>query len=138
MGKNYLFMFNRRNFLKTLPLAGMAGQFNQVHALTSRKSANDYFGVHEFIENNPEAVFIMKTDIDVKTNDEAKKSAGMEFGRSVLVPKEDGVPITNLVTIKPKLPISPLKKYNGSMCLKESGSGISPISGRLTHRIRFF
>lgn len=99
-------MFNRRNFLKTLPLAGLAGQFSKVHALASRKSAADYFGVHKFIENNPEAVFIMKTNVDVKTNTEAKVQAGTDFARTVIVTvseEDGGVPLTHNVAIKPNL-----------------------------------
>jgi len=97
-------MLNRRNFLKTASAASGLGLTGILNTLASRhQDSSGFFGVHEFIENNPEAVFIMKTDIDVKTNDEAKKQAGMEFGRSVIVPKEDGVPLTSLIPIKPNI-----------------------------------
>jgi len=96
-------MLNRRNFLKKAVLAsGTAMAVKPIKALGSRyQTSSDYFGVHEFIENHPEAVFIMRTDVDVKTNHEAVTSAGLAFGQSVFVPKDDGVPITSLLTIKP-------------------------------------
>lgn len=98
-------MLNRRNFLKKTALAsGTAMAVKPITALGSRQqTSSDYFGVHDFIENHPEAVFIMKTNVDVKTNHEAVTSAGQTFGQSVFVPKDDGVPITSLLTIKPNL-----------------------------------
>jgi len=98
-------MLNRRNFLKKAALAsGTAMAVKPIKALGSRhQTSSDYFGVHEFIENHPEAVFIMKTDVDVKTNHEAVTSAGQAFGQSVFVPKDDGVPITTILPIKPNI-----------------------------------
>jgi len=98
-------MLNRRNFLKKAALAsGTAMAVKPIKALSSRyQTSSDYFGVHEFIENHPEAVFIMRTDVDIKTNHEAVTSAGLAFGKSVFVPKDDGVPITTLLPIKPNI-----------------------------------
>jgi len=98
-------MLNRRNFLKKAALAtGSATMVKPIKALSSRyQTSSNYFGVHEFIENHPEAVFIMRTNVDVKTNHEAVTSAGLAFGQSVFVPKDDGVPITNLLAIKPNI-----------------------------------
>lgn len=68
--------------------------------------ATNYFTVHPFIVQNPDAVFIMKSQVDVKTNSEAIKQAGLAFGRSVLVPTDDpalGIPLSHRIAIKPNL-----------------------------------
>ena len=100
-------MLDRRTFLKIAAAAGGSAALNPMTALASRyQDSTGYFGVHSFIQNNPNAVFIMRTNVDVKTNSEACKSTGTSFGRSVFVPRtaeEGGVPITHMVPIKPNL-----------------------------------
>ncbi|MBN1291492.1 MAG: DUF362 domain-containing protein [Candidatus Latescibacteria bacterium] len=97
-------MINRRQFIKNSTYTAGAVATYPIKVTASRhQTSAEFFGVHEFIENNPEAVFIMKTDVDSKTNDEAKKQTGLEFGRSVIVPKENGIPVTSLIPIKPNL-----------------------------------
>ena len=97
-------MLNRRDFLKTVTAAGGFGFTGTINAMASRyQDSNGFFGVHSFVEDHPDAVFIMKTDVDVKTNGEKIKNAGMDFGRSVFIPKENGVPLTNLIPIKPNI-----------------------------------
>jgi hypothetical protein len=64
------------------------------------------FGIHPFILQNPESVFIMKTNIDRKTNSAAIRSAGLDFGRSVFGFSDDpdtGIPLSHRVVIKPNL-----------------------------------
>ncbi len=99
-------MYKRRSFLKTIAAAGLAGAAAPVTAdasLFGRKSAK-YYGVHPFIEEHPEAVFIMRTDVSVKTDAPAKKDVGERFARSVFVPmNKAGIPIGNKVAIKPNL-----------------------------------
>ncbi len=98
-------MITRRNFLKTAAMSGGVGLLKPVTVNASwfRKSTG-YFGVHPFVENHPEAVFIMKTDIDVKINAKANKKAGEDFVRSVIIPKEEsGIPVTHKIAIKPNL-----------------------------------
>jgi len=73
---------------------------------TRYRVSSGYIGVHSFIENLPEAVFIMLTNVDVKTNFQAKTRAGLAFGRSVFVPKDaksGGNPLTDKIAIKPNL-----------------------------------
>jgi len=95
---------HRREFMKTVAATGGAAALNPIRALGSRQQDSaGKFGVHEFIENNPNAVFIMRTNVDKKTNGDAIKQAALEFSRSVFVPREDGVPLTHLVPIKPNL-----------------------------------
>jgi uncharacterized protein (DUF362 family) len=72
---------------------------------TAHASLN-YFGLHPFIDNHPDAVFIMRTNVDVKTNGIAKKQAGYSFGKSVFVPltdSEGGFPLSEKIAIKPNL-----------------------------------
>ena len=100
-------MPDRRTFLKMAAAAGSSAVVAPILALDSRyQVSTGYFGVHPFIESHPEAVFIMRTNVDVKTNSEANKRVGLDFGRSVFVPKEKddgGVPLTDNIAIKPNL-----------------------------------
>ncbi|MCE5248654.1 DUF362 domain-containing protein [bacterium] len=100
-------MFNRRDFLKAAATASSVGFSSTVHSLTSRRQeSSGFFGVHPFVEKHPEAVFIMHTKVDDKTNSEAKLNAGLDFSRSVIVPRSEedgGVPLTNLIPVKPNL-----------------------------------
>jgi hypothetical protein len=99
---------NRRRFLQSAALAtGGAAALTPLKALASRyQSSAGFFGLHSFIENHPNSVFIMKTDVDVKTNGAAIKQASLSFARSVFVPKENGVPLTTIIPIKPNLTCS--------------------------------
>ena len=86
-------------------MSGGVGLFKPVTVNASwfRKSTG-YFGVQPFVENHPEAVFIMKTVIDSKIDAKAKKKAGEDFVRSVIIPKdESGIPVTHKIAIKPNL-----------------------------------
>ncbi len=63
-----------------------------------------YFGVHPFVEQHPEAVFIMRTRVDYKTNSESCKRVGLDFGRTVFVPMDKtGTPVTRDIATKPNL-----------------------------------
>ncbi len=101
-------MLNRRRFLKTAAVtAGGAAALSPLQALGSRyQNSTGFFGLHDFVENHPESVFIMRTDVDVKTNNTAKLQAGLAFSRSVFVPKANGVPLTSIIPIKPNLTCS--------------------------------
>ena len=62
-------MLNRRTFLKTTALAASAGMSGPIHVLAeSARETTGYFGAHPFVEEHPDAVFIMFTHVDVKTN----------------------------------------------------------------------
>jgi hypothetical protein len=94
-------MFNRRDFLKSSSLVGFLGPA-QVFAGTTKPSG--YFGVHPFVDQHPEAVFILRTHVDVKTNSDACKRAGLDLGRSLFVPMDNtGVPATYNIACKPNL-----------------------------------
>lgn len=97
---------DRRKFFKTSAISA-AGLSLVPKDMLAGKVDTTHFGVHQFIEENPEAVFIMRTDVDVKTNSAKIYEIGTAFAKSVLVPKEEGelgaVPISNMVAIKPNL-----------------------------------
>lgn len=100
-------MVTRREFLKTVSAAGVAATLSPSGLLArySRTTA-DGFCIHPFIESNPTAVFIMRTNVDVKTNSAAKKQVGLDFARSVFLPlntAEGGIPLTEKIVIKPNL-----------------------------------
>jgi hypothetical protein len=98
-------MMDRREFLETVVAGGaaMALAPAAMHAST-RDTKASYFGVHAFIESHPDAVFIMKTSVDVKTNETAIRAAGMNFGKGVFVPMTTpGIPLTQTIAIKPNI-----------------------------------
>ena len=109
----YKYRFSRRDFLKTTA-AGVLGLSAPVRALPSRRQTSGFFTVHPFIENHPEAVFIMPTHVDHMLYDAAKKDAGRAFGRSVFVPgNEGGIPLDISIPVK--------------MNLKTTGAGKFPL-----------
>ena len=118
-------MLSRRDFLKASTAAGTIGLTKPIEVLASRyQVSTGFFGVHPFIEANPDAVFIMRTDVDVKTNSEAMRQTGLDFGRSVLMPmneEDGGVPLTHNVAIKPNITCSSTSNNNYSL---EYGMGI--------------
>src|SRR5579862_1686983 len=92
-------MLNRRDFIKS---AGLMYPAAAAYAGVSKPSG--YFGVHPFVEQHPEAVFIMRTHVDTKTNSDACKRAGLDLGRSLFVPMDNtGVPVTHTIATKPNL-----------------------------------
>lgn len=98
-------MMNRRTFLRTVGAAGTSYVLSPevLFGRTPGTSA-PYFGVHPFIESNPEAVFVLLTTVDSKLNSTAKKQAGLDFANSVFIPlNAPGTPINANVAIKPNL-----------------------------------
>jgi len=101
-------MLNRRTFFKkTAALGAMSMVQPVISRQTHAKNSSGYFNVHPFIEEHPEAVFIMRTDVDQLSNHPAKKEAGQRFARSVIVPADaGGIPLTHMIPIKPNLTAS--------------------------------
>jgi hypothetical protein len=97
----------RRTFLKTTTVAAGATLLTPPNIFGKYfKNDDKCFGVHSFIENHPEAVFIMKTNIDVKTNAAAIKKAGLDFGDSVFINRtaaEGGTPVSTKIALKPNI-----------------------------------
>ncbi|MCE5251639.1 DUF362 domain-containing protein [bacterium] len=122
-------MPNRRDFLKTAALCALGSSLPfQVSA--SRRQASGYFSLHPFIENHPEAVFIMPTRIDNKMNAAAKLDAGLAFGRSVFVPGDKtGIPVTASIPVKMNLKTTgadqfPLEDIIGTIADPFFGEGV--------------
>lgn len=98
-------MINRRNFLKTSAAVIGGAQFVRPASVFSAPAApSGYFGVHPFVEQHPEAVFIMRTNVDYKTNSEACRQTGLDLGRSLLVPMDStGTPVSSYIATKANL-----------------------------------
>ena len=100
-------MASRREFLKTSALlSGSLGLIGRapVFAAEEKETPSGYFGVHPFVEQHPEAVFIMRTHVDRKTNSAACKQVGLTLGRSLFVPMDNtGIPLTHTIAAKPNL-----------------------------------
>ena len=98
-------MPRRRDFFKTsLLLAGAASVARPASVFAAASKPSGYFGVHPFVEQHPEAVFIMRTHVDKKTNSGACKQVGLDFGRTVFVPMDNsGAPVSSILATKPNL-----------------------------------
>lgn len=72
----------RRKFVQSSVLASAGLMLNPFKSFGNTNEFT-HFGLNPFILQNPDAVFIMKTNVDVKTNASAIKAAGLDFGRSV-------------------------------------------------------
>jgi hypothetical protein len=110
-------MSSRRDFLKSSTLLcgslGIMGRASVFAAESNHPSG--YFGVHPFVEQHPEAVFILRTHVDRKTNSAASKQVGLDLGRSIFVPMDNtGVPLTHNIATKPNLTAhDPVDKERG-------------------------
>jgi hypothetical protein len=98
-------MFSRRDFLTSSSLLYGGGSFlAPVSIIAAGSKPSGYFGVHPFVELHPEAVFILRTHVDYKTNSAACKRVGLDLGRSVFVPMDNtGIPVTHNIAAKPNL-----------------------------------
>jgi len=98
---------DRRSFIRSIALAGSGLMLHPMRVMSKQAgTAGNLFCVHPFVQDNPDAVFIMKTNVDVKTNAAAMKEAGLKFADSVLGLTEDqelGVPISHKFAFKPNL-----------------------------------
>ena len=98
-------MVSRREFLRTASLAGSALVLN-FRDLLSRPRYAAFFGLHNFVETHPDAVFIVRTGVDAKTNISALKDVGHQLGQTLFVAKPDGVagfPVSANVVLKPNI-----------------------------------
>ncbi len=98
-------MQSRRQFLRTLSITGGILMLDARRALGSNFSSK-YFGLNEFIEDNPDAVFVLRTNVDSKTDGSAIKAVGQQLGASLFQTKTDtssGYPTNTNVVIKPNI-----------------------------------
>jgi Domain of unknown function (DUF362) len=121
-------MFTRRDFLRLTALAapGVIPAVKSVAAPLVLPQA--YFGVHPFIENNPKAVFIRRTHVADKTDEEAKGQEGLALAREIFVPMDrPGIPVSRRIILKPNAGgtaegLTDVRFYEGVvMALKEIG-----------------
>jgi hypothetical protein len=98
-------ILDRRSFIRSSIVAGTGLMLNPLKAMSKKADAN-LFGVHPFVQDNPDAVFILRTNVDIKTNAAAIKEAGRAFADSVLGLTNDtekGVPLSHKFVFKPNL-----------------------------------
>ncbi len=96
---------SRRKLVKSSLLAGAGLMLNPFKSIGNPKLST-HFGLNPFILENPDAVFIMHTNVYAKTSSSFIKAAGLKFGRSVFSLTDntvDGIPLTHKVVIKPNL-----------------------------------
>jgi len=96
---------DRRKFVQSSLIAGAGMMFNPFRSF-GRQGRSSWFGVHPFIQQNPDAVFVMRTNVNLKTNSAAIKNAGLDFGRSVFGITDNadtGIPLSHKIVIKPNL-----------------------------------
>ncbi len=98
-------MLSRRDFLKSSSLiGGSLGFLGQASIFAGDLKPSGCFGVHPFVEQHPEAVFILRTHVDYKTNSAACKRAGLDLGRSIFVPMDNtGISVSYNIAAKPNL-----------------------------------
>jgi hypothetical protein len=98
-------MISRRDVMRySAWLGGSLAVADQIPVFAGESKPSGYFGVHPFVEEHPEAVFILPTHVDRKTNSDAAKRVGLDLGRSIFVPMDDtGVPVIRKIAAKPNL-----------------------------------
>lgn len=109
-------MSSRREFLKASALlSGSLGLIGQTPVFAAEEKPSGYFGVHPFVDQHPEAVFIMRTHVDHKKNSAACKQAGLDLGHSLFVPMDNtGIPLTHIIAAKPNITAhDPVDKKRG-------------------------
>jgi len=101
---------SRRDFIKSAALgtaaaAAVAASFPKVvsAAATTNREAKGFFGLHPFIEKNPKAVFIRRTNVPHKLHEEAKRNEGLKLAREIFVPMDGapGIPVSHRIVLKP-------------------------------------
>lgn len=98
-------MVSRREFLKSAAAAGNMIWLDPRRAAASMLGTS-YFGVNEFIESHPDAVFVLKTNVGVKTDTAGLLDAGYNLCKTLFVGKpgpENAYPVTANVAIKPNI-----------------------------------
>ena len=91
----------RRDALKG-GLAALAGALVPESMVRAASRPARYFSLHSFIEKNPKAVFIRRTNVAHKMDAEAKRLEGLKLAQSIFVGRDDaGIPITHRVLLKP-------------------------------------
>ncbi|MFN7993514.1 MAG: hypothetical protein U0Q18_07930 [Bryobacteraceae bacterium] len=92
---------SRRDFLRTSAL-GAIYPATGLHLSAATRIPQPYFGLHPFIEANPKAVFIKRTHVPHKMDEDAKRREGLQLSREIFVPMDrPGVPVSHRIILKP-------------------------------------
>ena len=96
-------MLTRRDLFRSSALAAAGSLANLELNAAPARLPQTRFAVHPFIEANPKAVFIKRTRVPHKMDEESKLREGVSFAREVFVPTEDpnGIPVSHRVILKP-------------------------------------
>jgi len=95
-------MVTRRDFLRTGALAAVGAIPGVRVAGAAFLPPEAYFGLHPFIESNPKAVFIRRTHVPHKMDEEAKRREGLTLAREIFRPlRQPGIPISHRIVLKP-------------------------------------
>src|SRR6266542_2229677 len=96
--------FSRRDFLRTGAMAASGLATGASLNAAPARIPQPYFGVHPFIEKNPKAVFIRRTNVPHKMDEAAKLREGLTLAREIFVPMDEpGVPTTHRIILKPNV-----------------------------------
>lgn len=88
--------WSRRDFLATAAGAALPQ--------AAQAAPASFFGLHEFIEANPKAVFIRRTNVPDKMDAAAKRAEGLKLAREIFRPmREPGIPISHRILLKPNI-----------------------------------
>ena len=94
----------RRKFLKAVGVGATGVLLRPVESFAGRRAHPSFFGLHPFIEAHPDAVFIKKTGVSVKTDSDAKKQEGLVLAGEIFTLRDTpGIPLSHRVAIKPNL-----------------------------------
>jgi len=98
-------IMHRREFIKTIAAAGAMTLIDPRNPLADKAIASPgYFGLHQFIETHPNAVFIKRTNVAYKTDSGAKKQEGFELAGEIFTLRSTpGIPLSYKIAIKPNL-----------------------------------
>jgi len=95
----------RREFIKKLSVAGISSVLYPFNSIPStRNTKSNFLALHPFIEAHTEAVFIKITNVNQKTDCDAKKNEGLDFARNIFsLSTDNGVPFSWKIGLKPNL-----------------------------------
>lgn len=95
---------SRRDFLRAAPIGAAAISGSDLLAAPARLPKS-YFGLNPVIEQNPKAVFILRTRVPHKMHEESKRAAGLKLAREIFVPLDGppGIPVSHRIILKPNV-----------------------------------
>jgi hypothetical protein len=98
-------MTTRREFLKSAALVG-TGAIIGLPRTWGRSRTAQYFGLNEFIETHSDAVFIARSNVDVKTNTTAIRDFAHQLCSSLLEERatpDSSIPVNTEIVFKPNV-----------------------------------